>query len=870
VTKVATGFAKVAAKVAVKVARASAVIAAVVLLLSPAPSAARKVVGSSAGSAAVALLPSPAASAAAPVIISGVSDANQPPSNNLGIPCAENFCVPTAAANVVEYWDATVGHRNAADVAGSLSLNDIAEHLSWFMATNGRLDGTCTMTAMGQWGRTNARATGTSGTNISDLAIGVFEFARWDGDYYPFPGPSQPPPPIGKAGRKWQAETELQSAYSALSDMLQAYQDEVDVDRPTLLSFEHWNLEWKYTDGNGVQYYEWLADVDDTGHVDYMPTYRDDDNNESSTPPSFQEWNGTNLGHTVTGVGYVLNFDHPSGTGLRDWVIVRDNFPSTGTNVAVPFLHDTTSVLSYLNAITFVDTRPDHEPELAESSSGSLHSVWWDGVDEVFHASSVSAGTVSGTMIRTGRQPDVAIDPTSGVIYVAFAKPGPSINDNIYVTSSSDGGSSWSADVQVSDHTNCGSCRNPSIVVDSSSHVHVVWEDDCDSQDFVCGDDWEVYSADKDAAAGWAAPQQVTRDNNATSPCLSPPLDCPHFLDDIEADLESDGSDLFLVYTRDGKDVFLREGAVSGSGDATWGSPLRANFTSGGSVRRRDPDAAADSHGDGHVVWADERNGNWEVYYRAQASGSFTGSDTRVTNGAPASATPDLSAESKTNGADLHVVWAEEAAAGNYEIYYDLVTNNGSGTVNVGGTPSNESSSVPPSLEPAVLWGGTTPAVQTVWAESVHLASGPPAFLGHIFPVIPPLFDVPVVEPERQFLTTDPGVPFDIVGFTQAFGTSPGPAAGVEVQLFQDGLPVGPPLLPSTDFGESGRFSFNHVILDPGLYAVTSTAFDLQTGYLSGESAPPLIVPEPGMLGSVAAGFALLLALGTRGGRIRR
>ena len=796
------------------------------------------------------------AAVAAPVIIAGVSDANQPPTNNLGIPCATNFCVPTAAANVVEYWDAQIGHRNAAGVAGSLSLNDTAEYLSWFMATNGRLDGSCTTTVMAQWGRSNARSMGTSGTNIADLTIGLFEFARWDGDYYPLAGPSQPPLPLGKLGLKWRAETKLQSDYSSLSNLWQAYQDEIDADRPPLVSWAHWNIQWQHTDVNGVQYYEWLGAVPDTNDASYAPTYRDDDNNESSAPPSFQEWNGTNLGHTVTGVGYVLNFDYPGGPGVRDWIIVRDNFPQTGTNVAVPFLHDTTNVLSYLNALSFVDTRPDHEPELAETSSGTLHSVWWDGVDELFHASSVSAGAVSGTMIRTGRQPDIAIDQGTGVIYVAFVAPGPFINDNIYVTESSDGGSSWATDVQVSDHMICGSCRNPSIVVDSSSHVHVVWEDDCDSEDFVCGDDWEVYSADKPSGGSWAAAQQVTHDNNATFPCINPPFDCPHFLDDIEADLESDGSGLFLVYTRDGKDVFLREGSVS-SGATTWGGQQRVNATSGGGVRRRDPDAAVDSHGDGHFVWADERDGNWEVYYRAQTGGSFTSVDTRVTSNAPASVTPDVSAESKTNGADLHVVWAEEATAGNYEIYYDLVTNNGSGTVNVGGSASNESSSTPPSLDPSVLWGGATPAVQTLWTESVHLGSGPPGLLGHIFPVIPPLL--------TGNCTVAEGWPFNLQGFTQAFGTSDGPPPGVEVQLFVDAVPLGPPLLPDTDFGESGYFFFPHSINDVGSYSLTAIATDLQTGYVSPTSAAKLItVPEPGMLLSLAAGLALLAVLERR------
>ena len=75
-----------------------------------------------------------------------------------------------------------------------------------------------------------------------------------------------------------------------------------------------------------------------------------------------------------------------------------------------------------------------------------------------------------------------------------------------------------------------------------------------------------------------------------------------------------------------------------------------------------------------HVAWEDRRDGNYEIYYkRSTDGGSNWGTDTRLTNN---SAISYLSCVS-VSGSVVHVVWQDDRD-GNYEIYYKRSTDGGS------------------------------------------------------------------------------------------------------------------------------------------------------------------------------------------------
>ena len=67
-----------------------------------------------------------------------------------------------------------------------------------------------------------------------------------------------------------------------------------------------------------------------------------------------------------------------------------------------------------------------------------------------------------------------------------------------------------------------------------------------------------------------------------------------------------------------------------------------------------------------HVAWLENRNGNYEIYYKRSTDGGLSwGADTRLTNNSAASYEPSVT----VSGQVVHVVWYD-GRDGNMEIYY--------------------------------------------------------------------------------------------------------------------------------------------------------------------------------------------------------
>ncbi len=108
-----------------------------------------------------------------------------------------------------------------------------------------------------------------------------------------------------------------------------------------------------------------------------------------------------------------------------------------------------------------------------------------------------------------------------------------------------------------------------------------------------------------------------------------------------------------------------------------------------------------------HVVWIDNRNGNWEIYYkRSFDSGISWGTDTRLSSDASYSEFPSVAA----SGSVVHVVWTDNRD-GNYEIYYKRSTDGGV----IWGAETRLTSNAQFSLTPSVSVSGTS--VHVVWRD---------------------------------------------------------------------------------------------------------------------------------------------------------
>ena len=244
-------------------------------------------------------------------LVENVPDTNQPPTSN-----STNFCAPIAMANVLEYWDDVANHANAQNVTAGLIPETVADYLGWFMDTNG----------VGSPDRVNNP--GLPGTHKLDIMPGTVEYVRWDATHnYPAspPPPPAPPRPAGKLGYDWGIIVTCDTNKTATFNL---YMNEIDNGRPLVVAFDYWipiDKDIAVTDpetGETIDVFVW---------GDYAP---------SPPPPHpYEYWTYGDIGHAVTGVGYIKNWD-PDGGGpilSDDWVIVHDNWNTTPENVVIPW-----------------------------------------------------------------------------------------------------------------------------------------------------------------------------------------------------------------------------------------------------------------------------------------------------------------------------------------------------------------------------------------------------------------------------------------------------------------------------------------------------------------------------------------------------
>jgi hypothetical protein len=246
----------------------------------------------------------------------------------------------------------------------------------------------------------------------------------------------------------------------------------------------------------------------------------------------------------------------------------------------------------------------------------------------------------------------------------------------------------WEADVRLTNDSSFS--RSPAITSDANG-LHVVWMDGRDgnpkiyykhSPDF--GNTWDAdvmltcdprgswYPAITSDANGLHVVWYDYRDGNFEiyykhSPDFGNTWDADVRLTNAASDslfpaITSDANGLHVVWEddRDGNyEIYYKHSPDFGN---TWDADVRLTNDSSGSVY---PAITSDANGL-HVVWYDYRDGNAEIYYkRSPDFGNTWGPDVRLTNAAGWSGEPVITSDA--NG--LHVVW-HDYRDGNYEIYY--------------------------------------------------------------------------------------------------------------------------------------------------------------------------------------------------------
>lgn len=125
-----------------------------------------------------------------------------------------------------------------------------------------------------------------------------------------------------------------------------------------------------------------------------------------------------------------------------------------------------------------------NRPSMAVQGNGEIHLFWNGGDDEIYYKHSPDGGATWGSDVRLTYNPAEKLGPSGGAgpgsrVQVAWAdaRTNPVYGD-IYFKESSDGGQTWGSDTQLTaDDPSFSGSVSPTLAVDLTGKLHVVWMD---------------------------------------------------------------------------------------------------------------------------------------------------------------------------------------------------------------------------------------------------------------------------------------------------------------------------------------------------------------------------------------------------------
>jgi hypothetical protein len=319
------------------------------------------------------------------------------------------------------------------------------------------------------------------------------------------------------------------------------------------------------------------------------------------------------------------------------------------------------------------------------ASGDTIHVVWRDDRDgntEIYYKRSTDAGVSWGSDTRltsdVGNSAWASLAVAGSAVHVTWTDDRDG-NAEIYYKGSSDGGATWGSDTRLSNDPH--NSFNSSVAA-SGSQVHVVWHDDRDGNAEI------YYNRSTDAGTTWSGDTRLTNDSHTSQ----------------WASVAVAGAAVRVVWRddRDGNlEVYYKR---STDGGASWGSDTRLTTA----LLDAGPPSIAVAGNPVHVVWADPREGNPEIYYKRSTDGGGTWSDDlRLTSDTCNSDRPSVAVA----GNVVHVVWYD-TRDGTREIYYKRSTDGGTSW----GSDTRLTNDSSESDFPSVATAGN--AVHVVWHDT--------------------------------------------------------------------------------------------------------------------------------------------------------
>ena len=251
----------------------------------------------------------------------------------------------------------------------------------------------------------------------------------------------------------------------------------------------------------------------------------------------------------------------------------------------------------------------------------------------------------------------------------------------IYYKRSTNAGAAWSVPYRLT--WTAQDSLYPHAAVGPANALHLIWSNQ------VTGGGWDIfYKKSTNSGINWSAPQRVTwMGSEAVEPWIA---------------VDSSG-DPYIVWrtTAPESDIFFKKSTNSGQ---SWTVIQRLTWSTGISEK---PKIAVDSLGRIHILWADDSQGNKEIFYKRSTDGgsSWSAMDRLTWNSGNSVLGGFLCAADNT----LQMVFYDNTF-GNEEIFYKKSSDGGSswpGLERLTWSPGNSQSpaiAIEPLNNPALVW----------------------------------------------------------------------------------------------------------------------------------------------------------------------
>lgn len=231
---------------------------------------------------------------------------------------------------------------------------------------------------------------------------------------------------------------------------------------------------------------------------------------------------------------------------------------------------------------------------IATDSSGAIHVVWEESKGanyEIFYKKSPDGG-VSWTTKRLTWTADKSLGPSiavdsSNTIHIVWNDYTPG-NSEIFYKKSMDGGISWTTK-RLTWTANHGGGAD--VATDSDNNIHIVWSEVKSGYDHI------FYRRSTDGGFSWTEKQLTFNADDSWSPAIAT---------DVFDNIYIVWSEYFDL--AGGSDIFCQKSTNGGSNWTLARLSWTDEFSSG-------PAIAADTNDIIHVVWHDSTPGNQEIYY---------------------------------------------------------------------------------------------------------------------------------------------------------------------------------------------------------------------------------------------------------------